>query len=134
MERLASVYLAGRLQASAAFKSDTICSYTSATVDRGVKLLSGKLWRFIGLSLIHILKDQTVTLPEPPSFPKSSTADHLDYIELSRRACLLYTSEMYAQSGAQGGAQAGPGAGQQANQGSSNNKEDIQDADFEEVK
>ena len=37
---------------------------------------------------------------------------------------------------AQGGAQAGPGAGagQQANQGSSNNKEDIQDADFEEVK
>ena len=40
-------------------------------------------------------------------------------------------------SGAQGGAQAGPGAGtgQQANQGSSsNNKEDIQDADFEEVK
>ena len=43
---------------------------------------------------------------------------------------------MYAQSGAQGGAQAcpGAGAGQQANQGSSNNKEDIQDADFEEVK
>ena len=47
------------------------------------------------------------------------------------------SAEMYAQSGAQGGAQAGPGAGagQQANQGSSsNNKEDIQDADFEEVK
>ena len=46
------------------------------------------------------------------------------------------SAEMYAQSGTQGGAQAGPGAGagQQANQGSSNNKEDIQDADFEEVK
>ncbi len=39
------------------------------------------------------------------------------------------SAEMYAQSGAQGA-----GAGQQANQGSSNNKEDIQDADFEEVK
>ena len=43
------------------------------------------------------------------------------------------SAEMYAQSGAQGGAQQGPtpGAGQQANQGG---KEDIQDADFEEVK
>ena len=39
---------------------------------------------------------------------------------------------MYAQSGAQGGAQQGPNAGgQQANNGG---KEDIQDADFEEVK
>ena len=39
------------------------------------------------------------------------------------RLCLLYTSGP------------GAGAGQQANQGSSsNNKEDIQDADFEEVK
>lgn len=47
------------------------------------------------------------------------------------------SAEMYAQSGAQGGAQAGPGAGagQQGAQGaSSNGKEDIQDADFEEVK
>jgi molecular chaperone DnaK len=43
------------------------------------------------------------------------------------------SAEMYAQSGAQGGAQQGPnpGTGQQANQGG---KEDIQDADFEEVK
>ena len=42
------------------------------------------------------------------------------------------SAEMYAQSGAQGGAQQGANAGgQQANQGS---KEDIQDADFEEVK
>ena len=42
------------------------------------------------------------------------------------------SAEMYAQSGAQGGAQKGPNAGgQQANNGG---KEDIQDADFEEVK
>ena len=42
------------------------------------------------------------------------------------------SAEMYAQSGAQGGAQQGANAGgQQANQGG---KEDIQDADFEEVK
>ena len=42
------------------------------------------------------------------------------------------SAEMYAQSGAQGGAQQGPNAGgQQANNGG---KEDIQDADFEEVK
>ena len=41
------------------------------------------------------------------------------------------SAEMYAQSGAQGGAQQGANAGgQQANNG----KEDIQDADFEEVK
>ena len=33
-----------------------------------------------------------------------------------------------------GDGRGGAGAGQQANQGSSNNKEDIQDADFEEVK
>ena len=44
------------------------------------------------------------------------------------------SAEMYAQSGAQGGAQAGPGAGQQGAQGGASNKEDIQDADFEEVK
>ena len=42
------------------------------------------------------------------------------------------SAEMYAQSGTQGGAQQGANAGgQQANQGG---KEDIQDADFEEVK
>jgi molecular chaperone DnaK len=42
------------------------------------------------------------------------------------------SAEMYAQSGAQGGAQQGANAGgQQAN---NNTKEDIQDADFEEVK
>ena len=42
------------------------------------------------------------------------------------------SAEMYAQSGAQGGAQQGANAGgQQAN---NNAKEDIQDADFEEVK
>ena len=42
------------------------------------------------------------------------------------------SAEMYAQSGAQGGAQQGANAGgQQAN---NNGKEDIQDADFEEVK
>ena len=42
------------------------------------------------------------------------------------------SAEMYAQSGAQGGAQQGANAGgQQANNGG---KEDIQDADFEEVK
>jgi molecular chaperone DnaK len=41
------------------------------------------------------------------------------------------SAEMYAQSGAQGGAQQNANAGgQQANNG----KEDIQDADFEEVK
>ena len=40
---------------------------------------------------------------------------------------------MYAQSGAQGGAQAGPNAGQ-ANNGGANDKSDVQDADFEEVK
>jgi molecular chaperone DnaK len=45
------------------------------------------------------------------------------------------SADMYAQSGAQG-QQAGPGAGeqQQQQQGSANNGEDIQDADFEEVK
>jgi molecular chaperone DnaK len=43
------------------------------------------------------------------------------------------SAEMYAQSGAQGGAQQGGAnaGGQQANNGG---KEDIQDADFEEVK
>ena len=48
------------------------------------------------------------------------------------------SAEMYAQSGAQGGAQAGPNAGQangNAGQGSSNkNNDNVQDADFEEVK
>lgn len=47
------------------------------------------------------------------------------------------SAEMYAQSGAQGGAQAGPdmNAGQ-ANPGQNNGKQDdnVQDADFEEVK
>ena len=45
------------------------------------------------------------------------------------------SAEMYAQSGAQGGAQAGPdmNAGQQQG-GSSKQDENIQDADFEEVK
>ena len=45
------------------------------------------------------------------------------------------SAEMYAQSGAQGGAQAGPdmnaGAGQQGNDKHGDN---VQDADFEEVK
>ena len=40
------------------------------------------------------------------------------------------SAEMYAQSG-QAGQQAGPGAGQQPN---NDGKEDVQDADFEEVK
>ena len=48
------------------------------------------------------------------------------------------SAEMYAQSGAQGGAQAGPNAGQangNAGQSSSNkNNDNVQDADFEEVK
>ena len=48
------------------------------------------------------------------------------------------SAEMYAQTGAQGGAQAGPNAGQangKAGQGSSNkNNDNVQDADFEEVK
>ena len=46
------------------------------------------------------------------------------------------SAEMYAQTGAQGGAQAGPNAGQ-ANNGqssSSKNNDNVQDADFEEVK
>ena len=44
------------------------------------------------------------------------------------------SAEMYAQSGAQG-QQAGPNAGQANNgQSSSNNKDNVQDADFEEVK
>ena len=46
------------------------------------------------------------------------------------------SAEMYAQTGAQGGAQAGPNAGQASNGQSSNSKnnENVQDADFEEVK
>ena len=47
------------------------------------------------------------------------------------------SAEMYAQSGAQGGAQAGPNAGQannNAGQGSGKNNDNVQDADFEEVK
>ena len=48
------------------------------------------------------------------------------------------SAEMYAQTGAQGGAQAGSNAGQangNAGQGSSNkNNDNVQDADFEEVK
>ena len=48
------------------------------------------------------------------------------------------SAEMYAQTGAQGGAQAGPNAGQangNAGQGSSNkNNDNVQDADFEEVR
>ena len=48
------------------------------------------------------------------------------------------SAEMYAQTGAQGGAQAGPNAGQangNAGQGSSNkNNDNVQDADFEDVK
>ena len=43
------------------------------------------------------------------------------------------SAEMYAQTGAQGGAQAGPNAGQSSQSGS-NDKSDVQDADFEEVK
>ena len=43
---------------------------------------------------------------------------------------VLFCVEMYAQSG-QAGQQAGPGAGQQPN---NDGKEDVQDADFEEVK
>ena len=44
------------------------------------------------------------------------------------------SAEMYAQTGAQGGAQAGPNAGQANNSQSTNNKDNVQDADFEEVK
>ena len=47
------------------------------------------------------------------------------------------SAEMYAQSGAQGGAQAGPNAGQannNAGQSSGKNNDNVQDADFEEVK
>ena len=46
------------------------------------------------------------------------------------------SAEMYAQTGAQGGAQAGPNAGQANNGQSSNSKnnENVQDADFVEVK
>ena len=46
------------------------------------------------------------------------------------------SAEMYAQSGAQGGAQAGPdmNAGQNAGQDSSKHGDNVQDADFEEVK
>ena len=46
------------------------------------------------------------------------------------------SAEMYAQTGAQGGAQAGPNAGQANNGQSSNSKnnDNVQDADFEEVK
>ena len=46
------------------------------------------------------------------------------------------SAEMYAQGGAQGGAQAGPdmNAGQNAGQDSSNHGDNVQDADFEEVK
>ena len=46
------------------------------------------------------------------------------------------SAEMYAQTGAQGGAQAGPNAGQANNSQSSNSKnnDNVQDADFEEVK
>ena len=43
------------------------------------------------------------------------------------------SAEMYAQSGAQGGAQQG-GANAGGQQANNNGKEDIQDADFEEVK
>ena len=45
------------------------------------------------------------------------------------------SAEMYAQTGAQGGAQSGPNAGQTNNNGqNTNNKDNVQDADFEEVK
>ena len=46
------------------------------------------------------------------------------------------SAEMYAQTGAQGGAQAGPNTGQANNSQSSNSKnnDNVQDADFEEVK
>ena len=46
------------------------------------------------------------------------------------------SAEMYAQGGAQGGAQAGPdmNAGQNAGQDSSKHGDNVQDADFEEVK
>ena len=44
------------------------------------------------------------------------------------------SAEMYAQTGAQGGAQAGSNAGQANNSQSTNNKDNVQDADFEEVK
>ena len=45
------------------------------------------------------------------------------------------SAEMYAQTGAQGGAQAGPNAGQaNSGQSSSKNNDNVQDADFEEVK
>ena len=46
------------------------------------------------------------------------------------------SAEMYAQGGAQGGAQAGPDmdAGQNAGQDNSKHGDNVQDADFEEVK
>ena len=46
------------------------------------------------------------------------------------------SAEMYAQQGAQGGAQAGPdmNAGQNAGQDNSKHGDNVQDADFEEVK
>ena len=43
------------------------------------------------------------------------------------------SAEMYAQTGAQGGAQAGPNAGQ-ANTQNGGKNDNVQDADFEEVK
>ncbi len=44
------------------------------------------------------------------------------------------SAEMYAQTGAQGNAQAGPNAGQGGSSQSSNRNDNVQDADFEEVK
>ena len=46
------------------------------------------------------------------------------------------SAEMYAQQGAQGGTQAGPdmNAGQNAGQDNSKHGDNVQDADFEEVK
>ena len=44
------------------------------------------------------------------------------------------SAEMYAQTGAQGGAQAGPNAGQANNNQNAGKNDNVQDADFEEVK
>ena len=44
------------------------------------------------------------------------------------------SAEMYAQTGAQGGAQAGPNAGQANNNQNTGKNDNVQDADFEEVK
>ena len=86
------------------------------------------------------LKDLGDKIPADKKAPIEAAHKAQDLAGIDAASAELQTAfqaasaEMYAQTGAQGGAQAGPNAGQANNSQSTNNKDNVQDADFEEVK